>query len=186
MNIHEQMNINDFFIQVSNDKTTTKLRQNWQLEESQHESVLNFSVNQDLMSRILIRTEKGQMEITAHCQLINNTMFDIVVDTGKIYGKYYAKSKSVIMMSSKLKKQLQMTNLKLQINENDAVKVSLSGSFDSKKVIIESETGCTVQLMLSMDTKDTMRVFRIESALSIKNLSSKELLIQDQNLGNQG
>ena len=73
-----------------------------------------------------------------------------------------------------------------QINENDAVKVSLSGSFDSKKVIIESETGCTVQLMLSMDTKDTMRVFRIESALSIKNLSSKELLIQDQNLGNQG
>ena len=64
VNIHEQMNINDFFIQVSNDKTTTKLRQNWQLEESQHESVLNFSVNQDLMSRILLRTEKGQMEIT--------------------------------------------------------------------------------------------------------------------------
>ena len=187
VNIHEQLNINDFFIQVSNDKTTSKLRQKWQLEENQNESILNLIDDQDLKSRILLRTNKGQLKISAHCQLINSTIFDIVIDSGKNYGKYFAKSNSVIMMSSKLKQQqeMQIVNLKLQTEENGPVSTSLSGSFDSKIVNLETEPGCTVQIMLSLDTKDSLRIFKIESALSVKNVSSKELLIQDQNMGNQ-
>ena len=173
MNVNSMLPGPEIEMKINDVRTSIIIRDGSLLEDIPTKQILSLKNEETLMSKLLTKTIKGEISVSANYHVYNDTIYDMAFEFGP-FGVYRINAGKIALISSKMKSE-QMNEMKLEIDGNPSVSFAINIS--ENKVVSFGENN--IKLHISCKKVEFTTLVRIQSNLVILNKTECELLLKD-------
>ena len=183
MELYKESNYSDFNLKIEERESSLKLRQNWHVEDRHSEYIWCTKDNNLITNKVLIKTQGGNMDITADYVIHNETQLDISFEDCINIGKYKIKSGKNLFMAHK-KNRYDDGRLKINVSTNNlnGTEVLLSEYHQHEIITMQLSKNEHVKIHFSLKKCASIFVVHIKSLWNIRNNTEREFLVQGQSI----
>lgn len=187
VHIHEQMHCEELKINVDMLESSFTLRQNWQIDGRKAEYFITLRDKESNFGKIVATFKGGNITISAHLHLYNNTKFHLIFENTKNHETFESipESERPMLLTFKTEHVNCLSDYTMAVKGHVA-KLHPLTSFDQFKVFeLNVSEKSSAKFIASRETQEHFVQIKICSYWMLQNNTDKEYLFREHSVTDQ-